>query len=176
MFWEWKKKCSAFKVYISSFFFPLEVAGFCGENSCFGPEHEIVEIDFGSCSTQPLFSTFPSTSWHVFSVTWREDPEEIDAHQAPWHHTCFLSMLPACGPALGCASVSPGCRYPASMFEHSLGDVHGRVPFPESSATQRQALAAWFYWWVHWLSQLSSELGVQHFSCSAPGQWRKTVP
>lgn len=103
IFWEWKKKRNVvLSRYTFLLFFPLEIAGYCCENSSFGPEHEIVEIEFGSCCIQPPFSTFPSASLHFFSATWRDGPEEIYAHQAPWHHPCFLSMLAACGPALGC--------------------------------------------------------------------------
>lgn len=118
MIWEWKKKRNVvLSRYTFLLFFPLEIAGFCCGNSSFGPEHEIVEIEFGSCSIQPLFSTFSSTSWYVFSTTWREDPEEICAHQALGHHARFLSVVLH----WDVSSAFPGCRYPESVFEHPLG-------------------------------------------------------
>lgn len=120
-------------------FFPLEIAGFCCENSSFGPEHEIVEIEFGSCFIQPLFSTLPGTFF----------PQH---EEKTLRRLCLSSHVKSCtpsvrGPALGCVlSVSLA----VGIQKACLSTLRGlsMAEFPLQTALQhgqRQGLAAWFY-------------------------------
>lgn len=125
------KKCNDFKVYISSFFPPLESAGFCCENSSFGPKHETVGIESGSCTIQTFFLMYPSTSWHILSPKWRKTLRifmPIKPHDITHAFCqCFLHWA--------VSSAFPGCRYAESMFEHPWQGSVWQSPFSESSAT-----------------------------------------
>lgn len=175
MFWEWKKKRNVMisKYTFLLFFSPLESAGFCYENSSFGPEHETVGIEFGSCAIQPFFSTYPSTSWHIFSTTWRKTLRRFMPISPMTSHMLSVNA--------SCTGLCPQPSLAVGMQKACLNTPgraqYGRVPFQRTlQHGQRQGLAALFCWRIHWRSQLSSGLGVQYFLCSAPGQWSTTVP